>query len=209
MTMPFFHIFGTLFGHIAPLRYRERLHVCARFHTDTYLEYVQRYKPTNLFMAPPMLYSILESSLKLEDVLDSVKYVVCGGEGMSTAKQQELFSKLPPDAVVTQAWGMTEIGCVSIFQWPEQDNSGSVGRQLPGSEIKLVNGHGQEISEDSQLGEAYVRTSQRLLEYRTENGPQRAYGDDDEWTRTGDILYQKMGKFYVHGRSKELIKVKG
>lgn len=42
-------------------------------------------------------------------------------------------------APFAQGWGMTETTCVgSMFLYPEHDETGSVGRQIPNLEAKLV-----------------------------------------------------------------------
>ena len=123
--------------------------------------------------------------------------------------QQEFYKHLSPDAVFSQVWGMTEIGAVTLFKYPERDYSGSVGRVLPGCEIKLVDVDGYEITSNNQLGEAYVRTGNVMTRYRTLGPPQASIIDNDGWVATGDVFSMEDGKYYVQGRAKELIKVKG
>jgi len=103
---------------------------------------------------------------------------------------------------------MTEIGAVTLFKYPEKDFSGSVGRVLPGCEIKLVDSTGATITEDEKIGEAYVRTKNAMSSYKNMTQSQSCISEDG-WVATGDVMSMKDGKCYVHGRSKELIKVKG
>ena len=209
LTVPYFHVFGALFGHIFPIRYGEPMYVMPRFHLGTFVKAIDELKITNTFMAPPMLYALNGSDLPLKDLLKSLRYVVCGGERMVAASQKECYKYLSPEAVVTQAWGMTEIGAVTIFSWPERDLSGSVGRIVEGTEIKLVDFEGRVVGKDSQQsGLAYVRTGNLMSGYRSLNLIQEPLTDDKGWFCTGDVVSAKDGKFYVTGREKELIKVK-
>ncbi len=209
MCLPSFHILGCLFTHIHPIRYGEPLYISSRFNIDGYVQAIHRYHITDTVMSPPMLFALNRSGLPLQDLLQSLRYILCGGEKLMPAPQQEFFEHLSPDAVFSQVWGMTEIGAVTLFKYPERDYSGSVGRVLPGCEIKLVDGSGNEITSSHQLGEAYVRTANVMTRYRTLGPPQPSIIDDDGWIATGDVFSMDNGKYYVQGRAKELIKVKG
>ena len=124
------------------------------------------------------------------------------------APQLAFYKNLHPDAVFSQVWGMTEIGAVTLFKYPEKDFSASVGRALPGCEIKLVDSNGATITQDERLGEAYVRTKNVMSGYKNMPTAQSCL-DEDGWVATGDVFSMKGGKYYVQGRGKELIKVKG
>ena len=52
--------------------------------------------------------------------------------------QNRLMSILHPEAIVAQVWGMTEMGLVTTFHYPEKDDTGSVGKPLPNMEAKYV-----------------------------------------------------------------------
>jgi acyl-CoA synthetase (AMP-forming)/AMP-acid ligase II len=207
MCLPSFHILGCLFTHIFPIRYGEPLYVQARFKLDDYLDAIHRFKITDTIMSPPMVFAVNRSTLPLQRMLQSVRYVACGGERLMAPPQQEFYKHLSPDAVFTQVWGMTEIGAVTLFKYPEKDFSASVGRVLPGVEIKLVDSNGATVNEDGKLGEAYVRTKNVMSCYKNMTAAQSCLGEDG-WVATGDVFSMKHGKCYVQGRSKELIKVK-
>jgi len=159
-------------------------------------------------MSPPMVFAINRSNLSLQRMLQSLRYIACGGERLMSSPQQEFYKHLSPDAVFSQIWGMTEIGAVTLFKYPEKDFSASVGRVLPGCEIKLVDFNGVTITEDEKIGEAYVRTKNVKSSYKNMTQAQSCI-DKDGWVATGDVMSMKDGKCYVQGRSKELIKVKG
>lgn len=209
--MPFFHAFGTLFGHIFPIRYGEPLYIFPRFHLEEFVSAVHAYKITDTIMSPQIIFLIIgyKPTQPLKTLLQTLRYVVVAGETLSAAAQSELSSHLSSEAAVTQAFGMTEIGAATLFLWPEQDASGSVGRCLPGVEIKLVDGEGNIISSNSQLGKSYVRTPNMMGGYWKASSEHPSAIDENGWFDTGDVLSIEDGKYYVRGRAKELIKVKG
>jgi acyl-CoA synthetase (AMP-forming)/AMP-acid ligase II len=208
MCLPSFHILGCLFTHIFPIRYGEPLYIQARFQLDQYLNAIHRFKITDTIMSPPMVFAINRSSLPVQEMLQSIRYIACGGERLTPEPQQEFYKHLSPNAVFSQIWGMTEIGAVTLFKYPERDFSASVGRMLPGCELKLVDSNGQTINEDDKLGEAYIRAKSVMTGYKNMTKAQSCL-DEDGWVATGDVMSVKDGKCYVQGRSKELIKVKG
>ena len=208
MCLPAFHILGCLFAHVFPIRYGEPLYVQARFKLDDYVNAIHRFRITDTIMSPPMVFAINRSSLPIQQMLQSLRYVGCGGERLMVPPQEEFYKNLHPDAVFTQVWGMTEIGAVTLFKYPEKDFSASVGRALPGCEIKLVDANGATITEDERLGEAYVRTKNVMSGYKNMTAAQSCLNEDG-WVATGDVFSMKCGKCYVQGRAKELIKVKG
>jgi acyl-CoA synthetase (AMP-forming)/AMP-acid ligase II len=208
MCLPAFHILGCLFTHVFPIKYGEPLYLQARFNLNEYVSAIHRFKITDTIMSPPMVFAINRSNLSLQRMLQSLRYIACGGERLMSSPQQEFYKHLSPDAVFSQIWGMTEIGAVTLFKYPEKDFSASVGRVLPGCEMKLVDSNGATVTEDEKIGEAYVRTKNVMSSYKNMTQTQSCI-DKDGWVATGDVISMKDGKCYVQGRSKELIKVKG
>ena len=207
LSLPYFHLFGYLFGHVFPVRLGQPLYLSRRFNTEEWIRVIYEHKVTDTFMSPQMLFLVNVSNLPLKKLLQSLRDVLCAGENMSTQAQLEFCSNLSPDSVLNQAWGTTETGCATRFLWPEQDTTGSVGRIGPGAEVKLIDEGGNVISSDEELGEAYVRSKMMISGYW--KLPDLSVVDQDGWFATGDILWRKTGKYYVKGRAKELIKVKG
>lgn len=69
----------------------------------------------------------------------------------------------------------------------------------------MVDGGGQVITTDSTAGELYVRGPGLFNGYK---GIAEAK-EEGGWFRTGDIVSVRGGDYYLLGRSKELIKVRG
>jgi long-chain acyl-CoA synthetase len=98
---------------------------------------------------------------------------------------------MPPSEV----WGMSELSCVATTMPPGRIKIGTVGRAMPGVEIR--------IAED---GEVLVRGPLVMRGYR--NMPERTAEtiDADGWLRTGDIgRIDAEGFLSIVDRKKELI----
>ena len=209
LTLPFFHGFGSLFSHVFAARYGEPLYILPRFNAEHLVDAINKFRITDTLLSPQMVYAILRVQKPLKKYLDSLRWVVCGGESMNAGSQQELCAILTPEAAMAQLWGMTEIGPITSFPWPEQDWSGSVGRCLPGYEIKLVDESGGKVTKEGEVGYAYVRGAQVASGYWNTSNSWTPLVDSDGWVCTGDVMSVKDGKYYIRGRAKELIKVKG
>ena len=209
MALPFFLIYGFLYGHVPAVRFGEPLYILPRFRPVQYVEAIQKYSITDAYMAPLIVNVLQQSSLPLRDLLHSLRFVVIGGGQLTVTAQEEFCSHLHLDCCITHGWGMTETGPITLFRWGDRDTTESVGYVLEGTELKLLDAQGKIVTADSQPGEAFVRSQAMLSYYITSECKTVSPLDEDGWLRTGDIMSKKDGKYYFIGRGKDLIKVKG
>jgi acyl-CoA synthetase (AMP-forming)/AMP-acid ligase II len=78
----------------------------------------------------------------------------------------------------------------------------SLGRALPGHELRIVSSETSEIARERTIGEVQLRGPSCMLGYRGEHNQRK----DDDWLATGDLGYMADGQLYVVGRSKHVIK---
>jgi long-chain acyl-CoA synthetase len=95
-------------------------------------------------------------------------------------------------------WGMTEIG-VATLTGPGVRDIGTVGRPLPGYEVRIAAGAGP-------AGEVLVRTGTASRGYRNRPQETAAMFAADGWIRTGDLgRLDEQGRLQIVGRLKEMI----
>ncbi|MDT7602994.1 MAG: long-chain acyl-CoA synthetase, partial [Acidobacteriota bacterium] len=95
---------------------------------------------------------------------------------------------------VVQGYGMTETASLVSVNHPFKPGRGSIGRTLPGQEIKI-----------GENGEIMVRGANVSPGY-WDGGAVRAIGDSEGWLRTGDVAEMDAGgKLYFKGRRKDVI----
>lgn len=206
ICIPMFHLFGALFTHIWPVRYGETCYILPRFDIPQFVQTIYLYRITETFMVPAMVQALNKyPDLELSQFFRSLRYIGTAGASLDTASAQRLESKLHPEAQISQIWGMTEVGVAFQMRYGCRDGTGSIGCLLPNYYVKLLDVHGTEITADDTPGELYVRGPGVLMEYK---GIPDAK-DGDGWFRTGDIVSVRAGMYYVVGRAKELIKVRG
>jgi long-subunit acyl-CoA synthetase (AMP-forming) len=123
--------------HIAPLRSAHVTYVMRRFELKPYLEGVEKFKITELFVVPPLVISIVMSPMSKVYSLNSVKQASCGAAPLGKDPQGRFRALLSPDARITQVYGMTETTCIAtMFRWDEDDRTASVGRFIPNMEAR-------------------------------------------------------------------------
>ncbi|MFZ5585483.1 MAG: class I adenylate-forming enzyme family protein [Thermodesulfobacteriota bacterium] len=105
-----------------------------------------------------------------------------------------------------EAYGSTEAGLVTLLLPHEQfDKLGSIGREIPGTDlIKLFDEDGNELGVN-QVGELYSRTPMVFSEY-WKNPEQTAAAFKGEYFSAGDMAYRdEEGYYYLVDRKKNMI----
>ena len=113
-----------------------------------------------------------------------------------------------------EGYGLTEATCATTFTPPGEERPGSVGRVLPGQQIKAVRAEGDRPWADCAPGETGVLMiggPAVFAGYVTgpgAGGPRVSRGDTvhDGWLNTGDLgTLDADGFVYLTGRAKDLI----
>ncbi|MGZ4592604.1 MAG: AMP-binding protein, partial [Actinomycetes bacterium] len=180
-----------------------------RFEAAETLALVQREAVTNIPGAPPMYiaWSDLErrdTTISLRDALSGVRLMASGAAPLSTAVLEQLQAST--GVPIHEGYGLTETSPVvtSTLAAPRV-KPGSVGRPIPGVEVRLVDAGRVPISDDA--GEIEVRGANLFSGY----WPDRADGPDlDGWWPTGDVAYaDDDGDLFLVDRRKDLVLVSG
>ncbi|KAJ5719382.1 hypothetical protein N7493_007837 [Penicillium malachiteum] len=205
MSLPMFHMFGALWTHLFPVRYGHPVFVLPRFELKQFLATIHRYQISETYLVPAIVHSINQSNLPIADYLASLRYVGVAGAPIDAQSMLQFQSLLHSEAYAAQLWGMTEVGVIFQCRYGQRNNHGSIGSRLAGYEVQLVDHEGQIVQNDDRAGELYVRGPGLLLSYKGRTDAKEQGG----WFRTGDVAYVKHGYYYIVGRTKELIKVRG
>ena len=109
---------------------------------------------------------------------------------------------------VYEGYGLTETApVVSSTLASARVKPGSIGRPVPGVEVRLVDEAGAEVVQDDDPGEIVVRGANLFSGYWPDGsgGP-----DADGWWATGDVAYaDDDGDLFLVDRRKELVLVSG
>jgi 4-coumarate--CoA ligase len=139
--LPMFHVATVPGIHASPFRSGHAIWIMRRFELEPFLAGIERHQVTNLAMVPPLVIAIINSQLINKYSLKSVRTAAVGAAPLDAGSQRRMRMLLAPDATFTQVWGMTETtSAITLFYYPEADDTGSVGKLMPNTDVKWVNG---------------------------------------------------------------------
>ena len=123
----------------------------------------------------------------------SLEYFACGGAPLDPATLQ-FFDRL--GIPVYQGYGMAEASPVIASNAIGANRSGSVGRALPGVEIRIAKTDGEILTRGPHVMQGYFANPVQTAEVI----------DAEGWLHTGDIGYLDRDDYlFVNGRNKNII----
>jgi acyl-CoA synthetase (AMP-forming)/AMP-acid ligase II len=205
---PFFHIMGFMATLAAPLASGATVVTMPRFDLEGFLALVQRHRVTVLVVPPPVMAALAGHPLVDAYDLSSVELVVSGGAPLGADLQRAVAARLP-GAAVGQGWGLTETSIgVTLPDRRAGTVPGSVGRVMPGTELRVVDPRSGRDLGAGEPGELWARGPQVMAGYHGRPDATAEILDADGWLHTGDLgLVDRDGNVFVVDRLKELIKV--
>ncbi|KAH6671219.1 4-coumarate-CoA ligase-like protein [Halenospora varia] len=212
LSLPMFHAACVPIAHTTVPKIGQIAYVQRRFELEPFLSYLTAYDINELVIVPPIAIAIIMTPLTKKYPLTSLKAVLIGAAPLGRESQARFKKLMAKNGSITQAWGMTEMSCIgSMFYYPEDDETGSVGRMLPGCDAKIINDKEEDITAYDTPGELCVRGPNVISGYFNNPSANAASFDSEGFFKTGDIVYcsRESGKWYVIDRKKELIKVRG
>lgn len=201
---PLFHA-GGLFAFMTPILYVGGRIVLGRaFDADETLRIILREKCT-VILGVPTLFQMWHNSPVYKDAdFSHVHFFISGGAPCPPALIQTWRDE--KQVVFRQGYGLTEVGanCFSMTDEESAIKTGSVGKPIFHSRMRLVNEHHRDVPR-GEPGELMIYGPHVCLGYW--NRPDAtAEVLHDGWFRTGDIARQdEDGFFYIIGRAKDMI----
>jgi acyl-CoA synthetase (AMP-forming)/AMP-acid ligase II len=165
-----------------------------RFDAGEWLGLVSQHRVVAMFLVPTMLQRILEHPDFADTDLTSLVAIAYGAAAAPVALVQRAMAALPHVAFAN-VFGQTEtLGAYTTLLPDDHRDSarvGSVGRPLPGVEVRVVDPHTGNDVEAGAVGELWVNTNQNVAE---------------GWLHTGDLARQDSdGYIYPSGRLSDTI----
>ena len=158
-----------------------------------------------IYAGPLFFRMLIQRGLTKED-LHSVRYCISGGSSLPNSVAEDFRARFGLE--IGQRYGLNECGPVLVNFSEDPSKRGSVGKPVPGREVKLAPLE-SDSSEGETIGEILVRGSGLFDGYYR---PWRLRDEvlEDGWFRTGDIARRDAdGYYWIVGRVKDVINVGG
>ena len=208
MVLPLFHV--SFWPALCCLMVGGKVVVVQRPEIQSILSAIQQERCTHINTVPT-IYGWLIASPDLEQFdLSSIRLMSYAGSPMPEAVLRKCLAKF--GSILAQGYGLTEAApAVSelmpedhVMVGPRAKLLKSVGRSLPGIEVRVVDEHGASL-EPGQTGEVAVRGANVLMGY-WKNPELTAEKLRDGWFHTGDIGYlDEEGYIYLVDRKADMI----
>jgi long-chain acyl-CoA synthetase len=210
LPLPLFHVFGLNAGLGMALYFGASLCLGARFDPAETLRTVAASRAT-VVVGAPQEYRLWAEQPEFAASFAGVRLGLSGSAPLAA----ELVGRYAEIGVALyEGYGLTEAApVVTLNLVPDPDGAGwlppkagSVGRPLPGVDVRLVESDG-ELAEPGDLGYLEVRGANLFTGY----WPDGAGGPDAEgWFATGDLaVADDDGDLYLVGRRSDLVLVNG
>ena len=204
LVLPLFHIYGLNAALGAVAREAATGVLVERFDPVETLAEIRRQGITSVVGAPPM-YVAWSMLPDVGDAFSTVRLALSGAAPLPGAVLHRVLDITGHH--VFEGYGLTETAPVlTSTLMSEVAKPFSIGRAIPGVELKLVDESGAPV-EDGDPGEIVVRGPNVFLGY----WPDATEGPDaDGWFATGDVAYLDAdGDLFLVDRRKELVLVSG
>jgi len=202
---PFFHIFGCVlllsaFSRgctVAPLE---------RFNPQEMVRTIETFRATHIVGTPSMFVAALNEYSRTSYNTASLKGGMTGGAVSPPAVVRAVIEKLGAREFGI-GYGLSEI-LVTLTRPsdPVECRTGSVGRPMRGSGIRIIHPRDGTDVTPGETGEVLVRSPWMMSGYYNKPDATAAAIDDDGFFHTGDLGYvDGEGYYHITGRSKDLV----
>jgi long-chain acyl-CoA synthetase len=208
-ALPMHHAFGLVVVLMTAIAKGSTVVILPGLSISNLMDVIEREKAT-IFMAVPFVHTLIVNAIEAEGIkhdLSSIRLWGTAGAAMPANIAQKVRQYLGFSAV--DFWGMTESAAHVTCQSPDGGGKpGSVGKALPGWELKIVDDDGRKLPLN-QPGEIIVRGP--IMKGYYKNSRATAGVIKNGWLHTGDIgrVDEEGWLFLSAGRKKDVIIAKG
>jgi fatty-acyl-CoA synthase len=208
IPVPFFHCFGLVLSILVCLSTGATMVPVESFNPVDVLKTVEAEKCTALHGVPTMF--IFELNLLDKEKYDtsSLRTGIMAGSLCPVEVMKAVMTKMNMGEI-TIVYGLTEASpglTMTKIDDPVEKRVETVGKEMPGAEIKIVNPETEKECPANVQGELWARGYNIMRGYyKMEEATKHAFSNDG-WLRTGDLAVKTEDGYYkITGRIKDMI----
>jgi benzoate-CoA ligase len=173
---------------------------------DYLFEMIERFKPTVLINVPTMIKKLLEADEATSRDLSCLRIATSAGEALPPDLHRRWAEAYGVDLL--DGLGTAEMWHIFISNRPGDIHPGTLGRVVPGFEVKICDDDGREVLE-GETGLLWVRGNSLAIGYWEQIEKTKA-AFRGQWFVSEDMLSKDAdGVFTYRGRSDDMLKVSG
>jgi len=209
IPVPFYHCFGCVLGTLAAAVYGAAMVVPNEyFKPAETLDAIEQARCTSVYGVPTMFIAQLEDASFVGRDLMSLRTGIMAGAPCPIEIMRQVGDKMHASEM-TIAYGQTEASPVitqTRFDDPIELRVETVGRPLPGWEVKIVDPATGESLPDNQQGELCAKGHGVMIGYYGNPEATAAAIDPEGWLHTGDLAVRLPNGYYkITGRIKDMV----
>lgn len=180
-----------------------------RFKAERVVDLIEKYKPTGMVAATPLLQRIAQVENVRERDFSSMQWVIQGAAVLPPWVADTWFALVGAENMYL-LYGSTEgAGVVCILGSEYQKHPGSLGKGIMGTSIKVLDADGNECA-PREIGEIYMRPGSGVLTHEYLGNVSQTPVTSDGFTTIGDMGWMdEEGYLYIADRRVDMIKTGG
>jgi long-chain acyl-CoA synthetase len=202
-VIPLFHAFGMTAMMLAPVQLKAPVVYMARFSPVGALQAIRKHKASIMFGVPAMYAAILRLDSAQPNEFKDFFAVISGGEPLPSTVREGFERRF--GTRILEGYGLTETSPVVTLNTPMQSKAGSVGKPVPGAEVRIVDDEGKPLGRETS-GEVWLKGPMIMKGYYNLPKETADVLTADGYFKTVDLgKVDSEGYLYITGRKKELI----
>ncbi len=208
VPVPFYHCFGCVIGTLCCLVHGVTMLVPAEyFDPVATLDCMEQERATSLYGVPTMFIAQLEDETFADREL-SLRTGIMAGSPCPIEVMNRVVADMGASEV-TIAYGLTEASPAITQTYvddPIEVRVSTVGRPIPGVEVRIVDPETGERVPEGEQGELCARGHNVMIGYYKMPEATAAAIDTEGWLHTGDLAVRNQdGNYRITGRIKDMV----
>jgi long-chain acyl-CoA synthetase len=205
--VPLFHVFGLNATMLAPIQLGATIVYLPRFNPVAAVKAIKEQQVSIVAGVPSMYAAIARLKDAAPDDFRSIYAMISGGEPLPASLSDAFEARY--GVTLYNAYGMTETSLAIAMNTPKNHREGSVGKPVPGIELKIVDDSGHEVP-PGQAGEIWLKGPMVTRGYHNLPSATDSAFTPDGFFKTGDVgRFDADGFLHLVARKKELIIIAG